>query len=104
MFLNPRLIIIGCLRPSDQFSLLKRAKRFPRISLYLIQNNEKFDSLNRIDKNNHQLTNRFGKLIIADVFNRNKHNRVEIKYYWKEGDLASQKRYCSSKANLLHKF
>ena len=38
MFLNPRLIIIGCLRPSVQFSLLKRAKRFPRISLYLIQN------------------------------------------------------------------
>lgn len=36
--LNPRLIIIGCLRPSVQFSLLKRAKRFPRISLYLIQN------------------------------------------------------------------
>ena len=38
MFLNPRLIIIGCLRPSVQFSLLKRAKRLPRISLYLIQN------------------------------------------------------------------
>ena len=38
MLLNPRLIIIGCLRPSVQFSLLKRAKRFPRISLYLIQN------------------------------------------------------------------
>ena len=38
MFLNPRLIIIGCLRPSVQFSLLKKAKRFPIISLYLIQN------------------------------------------------------------------
>ena len=38
MFLNPRLIIIGCLRPSVQFSLLKKAKRLPIISLYLIQN------------------------------------------------------------------
>ncbi|WP_241432587.1 sulfotransferase [Prochlorococcus marinus] len=38
MFLNPRLIIIGCLRPSVQFSLLKRARRFPKLSLYLIQN------------------------------------------------------------------
>ena len=36
--LNPRLIIIGCLRPSVQFSLLKRARRLPRISIYLIQN------------------------------------------------------------------
>ena len=38
MFLNPRLIIIGFLRPSVQFSLLRRAKRLPKISLYLIQN------------------------------------------------------------------
>ena len=38
MFLNPRLIIISCLRPSVQFSLLKRARRLPRISPYLIQN------------------------------------------------------------------
>ena len=38
MFLNPRLIIIGCLRPSVQFSLLKRLRRFPKISIYLIQN------------------------------------------------------------------
>ena len=38
MFLNPRLIIIGCLRPSVQFSLFKKAKRFPILSLYLIQN------------------------------------------------------------------
>ena len=36
--LNPRLIIIGCLRPSVQFSLLKRARRLPIISIYLIQN------------------------------------------------------------------
>ena len=38
MFLNPRLIIIGCLRPKVQFELLKRAKRLPIISLYLLQN------------------------------------------------------------------
>ena len=38
MFLNPRLIVIGCLRPSVQFSLLKKAKRFPIVSIYFIQN------------------------------------------------------------------
>ena len=38
LFINPRLIIIGCLRPSVQFSLLKRARRFPKISFYLVQN------------------------------------------------------------------
>ena len=38
MFINPRLIIIGCLSPAVQFSLLKKARRFPRISLYLIEN------------------------------------------------------------------
>ena len=37
MFLNPRLIIIGFLRPSVQVSLLKKAKRYPYISFYLIQ-------------------------------------------------------------------
>ena len=38
LFFNPRLIIIGCLRPSVQFELLKKANRFPIISLYLFQN------------------------------------------------------------------
>ena len=38
MLLNPRLIIIGCLRPKVQFALLRKAKRFPIISLYLFQN------------------------------------------------------------------
>ena len=66
--------------------------------------NEKFNSLNVIDKNNHQLTNLLGELIIADVFNANEKNSVEIKYCWKEGDLVSQKRYCSSTESLLHKF
>ena len=38
LFFNSRLIIIGCLRPSVQFELLKRVNRFPIISLYLFQN------------------------------------------------------------------
>jgi len=38
LILNPRLIIIGFLRPQVQFSLLLRAKKFPIISSYLIQN------------------------------------------------------------------
>ena len=66
--------------------------------------NEKFHSLNLIDKNNHQITNRLGELIIADLFDANKKNSVEIKYCWKEGDLVPQKGYCSSTSNLLHEF
>ncbi len=66
--------------------------------------NEKFHSLNLMDKNNHQITNRLGILIIADLFDANKKNRVEIKSCWEQGDLVSQKRYCSSTAKLLHKY
>jgi len=64
----------------------------------------KFNTLNLIDTNNHPLTNLLGELIITDIFHANEKNSIEIKYCWKEGDLASQKRHCSSTENLLHKF
>lgn len=66
--------------------------------------NGKFNSLNVIDTNNHPLTNLLGELIIAEVFNANEKHGIEIKYCWKEEDLASHKAYCSSTENLLHKF
>ena len=66
--------------------------------------NEKFNSLNVINTNNHPLTHLLGELIIADVFIANETNSIEIKYCWKEGDLASQKRYCSSTENFLNQF
>ena len=66
--------------------------------------NEKFNSLNVSDINNHPLTNLLGELIITNVFNPNETNSIDIKYCWKEGNLESQKRYCSSTEDLLHKF
>ena len=66
--------------------------------------NKKYNSLNVIDKHNHQLTNLLGELIIADVFDANEKNSFDTKYCWKEGDLVPQERYCSSTANLLQKF
>ena len=66
--------------------------------------NEKFYSLKGSDINNHPLKNLLGELIITNVFNPNETNSIDIKYCWKEGDLESQKRYCSSTEDLLHKF
>ena len=66
--------------------------------------NEKFNSLNGSDINNHPLTNLLGELIITNVFNANETNSIDIKYCWEEGDLESQKRYCSFTEDLLHKF
>ena len=42
-----------------------------------------------MDKNNHQITNRLGALIIEDLVEANKKNSVEIKYCLEEGDLVS---------------
>ena len=60
----------------------------------LLLNNETFDKFKLMDNNNHQLTNL--------IFETNEHNSVEIKNCWEEGDLASQKRYCSSKEKLFN--
>ena len=66
--------------------------------------NAKFNSLIVSDINNHSLTNLLGELITTNVFNTNERNRIDIKYCWEEGDLESQKRYCSSTEDSLYKF
>ena len=41
--------------------------------------------------------------IIDTLFEANEENSIEIKNCWEEGDLLSQKRYCSSNEKYFHK-
>ena len=41
---------------------------------------------------------------LADSLFKDDENRIEIKNWWEEGDLLSQKQYCSSNANFYHNF
>jgi len=50
----------------------------------------------KIGNNNHYLTDR--------LFEANEENSIEIKNCWEEGDLLSQKRYCSSNDEYFHNF
>ena len=40
--------------------------------------------------------------LIDRLFEANEENRIEIKSCWEEGDLLSQKRYCSSNETYFH--
>ena len=42
--------------------------------------------------------------LIDRLFEDNKENNIEIKNCWEEGDLLSQKRYCSSNEKYFHNF
>ena len=56
---------------------------------------EKFDQLNIIEKNNNQMQDL--------LWGNSQEITIEIKDCWEEGDLESQKRYCSStEKNLYH--
>ena len=50
----------------------------------------------RIGNINHHLIDR--------LFEANEVNSIEIKNCWEEGDLLSQKRYCSSNEKYFHNF
>ena len=54
--------------------------------------NNKFDM---IEKNN---------LYLTDSLFKNDKNKIEIKNCWEEGDLLSQKRYCSSNEKFFYDF
>ena len=49
----------------------------------------------RIGNDNHHL--------IDNLFEADEENSIEIKNCWEEGDLLSQKRYCSSNEKYFHK-
>ena len=42
--------------------------------------------------------------LIDKLFEANEENSIEILNCWKEGDLLSQKRFCSSNEKYLHNF
>ena len=42
--------------------------------------------------------------LIDRLFEANEENSIEIKNCWEEGDLLSQKRYCSSNEKYFHNF
>ena len=42
--------------------------------------------------------------LIDRLFEANEENSIEIKNCWEEGDLLSQKRYCSSSEKYFHNF
>ena len=42
--------------------------------------------------------------LINSLFEANEKNSIEIKNYWEEGDLLSQKRYCSNNEKYFHNF
>ena len=50
----------------------------------------------RIGNINHHLIDR--------LFEANEENSIELKNCWEEGDLLSQKRYCSSNEKYFHNF
>ncbi len=39
---------------------------------------------------------------VDSIFEANKENSIEIRNCWEEGDLPSQKRYCSSSDNFIN--
>ena len=54
------------------------------------------DEYFRIGSINHHLVDR--------LFETNEENSIEIKNCWEEGDLLSQKRYCSNNKKYFHNF
>tara|TARA_B100000073_G_scaffold47639_1_gene35150 strand:- start:2163 stop:2423 length:261 start_codon:yes stop_codon:yes gene_type:complete len=56
----------------------------------------KTKQLEMTEKNNHNL--------VDLLFEPNKETSIEVKDCWEEGDLASQKRYCSSEKKYFHIF
>ena len=60
---------------------------------YPIEKTKKLDILNQ---NN--------RVFVDDLFAANEQKSIEIKNCWEEGDLASQKRYCSSPITNLKDF
>ena len=53
--------------------------------------------------NKYDITEKYNLNSIESLFEGDE-NRIEIKNCWEEGDLLSQKRYCSTNENVLHKF
>ena len=74
------------------------------VSIALIEHN-KHDSSSPINNNKYvKIRNDNYHHLINRLFEGDKENIIEIKNCWEEGDLLSQKRYCSSNEKSFHNF
>ena len=63
----------------------------------------KKDNLSHIIKSKSDIV-KINNIRTTDSLFEDDENRIEIKNCWEQGDLLSQKRYCSTNENVLHKF
>ena len=59
-------------------------------------------NLSQIVNNNYDMIK--NNFHLTDSLFEDNENRIEIKNCWEEGDLLSQKRYCSSNEKFFHNF
>ena len=62
------------------------------------------DSSSQIIRNKYNTIEKNNLYLIDRLFIDDKENSIEIKNCWEEGDLLSQKRYCSSNEKFFHNF
>ena len=62
----------------------------------------KDNNLSQINSNKYVRVGNDNYQIIDTLFEANEENSIEIKNCWEEGDLLSQKRYCSSNETYFH--
>ena len=60
----------------------------------------KYDSSSQVNSNKYVKIDNYN--LINRLFEDNEKNSIEIKSCWEEGDLVSQKRYCSSNEKYFH--
>ena len=64
----------------------------------------KNDSSSQIISNEYVRIGNINHHLIDRLFEADEENSIEIKNCWEEGDLLSQKRYCSSSEKYFHNF
>ena len=63
----------------------------------------KDNNFSQINSNKYVKIGSYNYQPIDSLFKANEENSIEIKNCWEEGDLLSQKRYCSSNEKYFHK-
>ena len=62
----------------------------------------KYDSSSQVNGNEYVKISNGNYHLIDRLFEGNEENSIEIEGCWEEGDLLSQKRYCSSNEKYFH--
>ena len=62
----------------------------------------KYDGSSQVNSNKYVKIGDDNYHLIDALFEGNQENSIEIKSCWEEGDLLSQKRYCSSNEKYFH--